>query len=508
MRELKLYSTIDCQINGVSIPSIKATKYKKRILQTLDEFDKGSSDSGLMDYIHNDILKKKILFAKASIEKLDKELFGVLICTLKESLTDEEIELLKDECNELYGDGWGEGFEQADIKIPNSYDILNVSFFFRYGSFFYKRLKYIEVETKDELTAILNSSNEIKYIAFQNIDFEEFKTEISKKIFQNCFFLGCSIPKSVLAQIKDDCHIYPKINLPFNPFINSLYSKETLLGGYELGTSISYEDTLDKKIYNHYIINGKEADNLKETLFRRLHDNSITDAMNDFLEVYNEKRIIAVMGGHSLVRSNKDYLKVAKISKKLTELGFLMISGGGPGAMEATHLGAWLAGMSEDDLNKSVNILSEAPSYKDELWLEKSYEVLKLFPSSKYESLGISTWLYGHEPPTPFASKIAKYFANSVREDSLLAIAKGGMIFAPGSAGTIQEIFQDATQNHYLSFGYASPMVFLNTDYWSNERPIYPLLKKMIEEKKYENMIISSYDNGEKIIKELQKFTK
>ena len=30
--------------------------------------------------------------------------------------------------------------------------------------------------------------------------------------------------------------------------------------------------------------------------------------------------------------------------------------------------------------------------------------------------LGIPTWLYGHEPTTPFARVIAKYFQNSIRE--------------------------------------------------------------------------------------------
>ena len=41
-------------------------------------------------------------------------------------------------------------------------------------------------------------------------------------------------------------------------------------------------------------------------------------------------------------------------------------------------------------------------------------------------------------------------------------IAKGGVIYSPGSAGTMQEIFQYAAQNHYRAFGYESPMVFLD----------------------------------------------
>ena len=65
---------------------------------------------------------------------------------------------------------------------------------------------------------------------------------------------------------------------------------------------------------------------------------------------------------------------------------------------------------------------------------------------TKYVSLGIPTWLYGHEPSTPFATHIAKYFVNSVREDTILTVAYGGIIFTPGSAGTLQEIFQEAVQ--------------------------------------------------------------
>lgn len=117
-------------------------------------------------------------------------------------------------------------------------------------------------------------------------------------------------------------------------------------------------------------------------------------------------------------------------------------------------------------------------------------EAKQLFPNPAFRSLGVPTWLYGHEPPTPFATDIAKYFSNSVREDGLLTIAKGGVIFAKGSAGTMQEVFQEVTQNHYLSFGYASPMIFLDEDYWTNSRPIYPLLTKLVEEGEIEEFAI------------------
>ena len=212
------------------------------------------------------------------------------------------------------------------------------------------------------------------------------------------------------------------------------------------------------------------------------------------------------MGGHGLSRADKTYRQVVEISRSLTEKGYLMVSGGGPGAMEATHLGAWLAGRSDRSLSTAIKILSKAPFYNDKKWLSTAFEVLKKYPKSKYQSLGIPTWLYGHEPPTPFATKIAKYFANSVREDGLLTIAKGGVIFAPGSAGTIQEIFQDLTQNHYRSFGFASPMVFINREYWSYQRPIYPVIELMSLRGDLKNLNLGLYDTNEEVIEHIERF--
>lgn len=369
-------------------------------------------------------------------------------------------------------------------------------------------MKYKEIDSHKDLIEAIKTQKELSFHAFQNIDFNQIPKSVKNLSFYNCIFLGCTIPEKITINLSEGCLIFPQISAPFNPFINTLYTKEKLYNNYKVGEPESYEKTFDKIVYNHYTKQGKEAIDIKETLTRRLHDHSITNALNDFISDYEKRKIVAIMGGHNLSRSNKNFLKVARISKKLTELDYLMISGGGPGAMEATHVGAWFAGKSDTELANAIKILAEAPTYKDTLWLDKSFEVLKKYPTTDYKSLGIPTWLYGHEPPTPFATHIAKYFANSVREEGLLAIAKGGVIFSPGSAGTIQEIFQDATQNHYLSYGFASPMVFLNKKYWTENRPVYPLLHKLTEEDKYKNMILSICNDEKEVIKEIQKFQK
>jgi hypothetical protein len=58
-------------------------------------------------------------------------------------------------------------------------------------------------------------------------------------------------------------------------------------------------------------------------------------------------------------------------------------------------------------------------------WLKPALAVRKSI-AKPGRSLGIPTWYYGHEPFTPLATHIGKYFQNSLREDGLLAIAAGG----------------------------------------------------------------------------------
>ena len=70
----------------------------------------------------------------------------------------------------------------------------------------------------------------------------------------------------------------------------------------------------------------------------------------------------------------------------------------------------------------------------------------------------------------------------------------------------MQEVFQDAVQNHYLSFGYSSPMIFMNSDFWTKEMPIFKLFEYLIDEGKYKNLILLLSDSIEEIVKKLMAF--
>ena len=320
---------------------------------------------------------------------------------------------------------------------------------------------------------------------------------------------AADIVKRVLEVTSNqDFSIYVrKLGKPFDTYIHKLYNSQMLYEGYDYHDESTFENCYDTKVYRHYISQGKRGSEVLETLARALHDHFITHQLYKMLDLYDEKDVIGVMGGHAKRRDDPEYRQIAMLSKKLTEMGRLMVTGGGPGAMEATHLGAWMAGRTDAEMEEAIDMLKPSPTYKDEGWLRRSFEVMERFPRvTEYRSLAIPTYYYGHEPTTPFATDIAKYFDNSVREDGVVTIAKGGIIYTPGSAGTMQEIFQDAAQNHYESEGYASPMIFLGKDYFMNYLPAYKLLKDLSDRGVYKNMILTISDDNEEIIEAIVKF--
>ncbi len=367
--------------------------------------------------------------------------------------------------------------------------------------------QYHEIQSTAELQELLANNERIERYVFQDMDFSAFTEESNTCRYYDCLFMGCTFSKQMRVQIDRSCFIFSHIDVPYNCFRNHLYTAETLYQGYITGVPDSYKHCYDNTVYQYYLQKGKTTTDIKETLARTLHDHSISNSLHDLLTEYDEKHIVGIMGGHGLLRTDKAYLKIVLISKQLTEHGYLMVSGGGPGAMEATHLGAWMAGRLEADVYEVMKILVQAPAYTDTRWLDTAFQVRNRYPQAQYRSLGVPTWLYGHEPATPFATHIAKYFENAIREDGILTIAKGGIIYTPGSAGTMQEIFQDAVQNHYLSFGYASPMLFLDTRYWTEEMPVYPMLQSLSERGKYRNLLLSISDNEQDIVKAIEQFS-
>lgn len=288
-------------------------------------------------------------------------------------------------------------------------------------------------------------------------------------------FLGCTFAADVEPKLEaGGALVFPSLpDLPFQPYRSGLYTPQELYAGLERG----YRYTLDARVYRWWRHVGQHR-SLTSELAMTLHDHAITEALNGL----GLDGAVGVMGGHQLIRGSEAYADAAQLGRALAATGRTVLSGGGPGAMEAVNLGAALVGPA-GDLEAALGVLAERPRFADDLasWVGSGLAVRKRWDLSG-RSYGIPTWLYGHEPPNVFSSGIAKLFSNAIREDVLLRHASGGLVCLPGAAGTVQEVFQAATPRFYAAAGQQiPPLVLVGVDYWTRVQPAWPLLVSLAD---------------------------
>ena len=375
----------------------------------------------------------------------------------------------------------------------------------------------VELETIQEFDDFWATNAPLRGVVLQDLDLRTRTDALLTRDLDGLVLLGCVLaPAARIHAAQTGALTFPQLpQAPFRLHRSELYTAEELFDAFRVQHPESYAECFDARVYEHFkATGGDRPTSIVETLARSLHDHAMTDALEQLLsrpdDDGRQRPVVAIMGGHGMPRSDSSYREVAHIARSLARRGFLMASGGGPGAMEATHLGPWFADRSESDLDTAIMMLAPAPKYDHPMWLSKAFEVRQSFPATeklakRFPSLGIPTWLYGHEPPNVFATHIAKYFANSIREDGLLTIATHGVVFSPGSAGTIQEIFQDACQNHYEKGGRVSPMIFFGTDYWTRQKPVYPLLKSLAFGRAYDRWLTIT-DDPEEVVAALESY--
>lgn len=363
-------------------------------------------------------------------------------------------------------------------------------------------------------------------VTFMAIDLNSIDSSFLNARLEGCVFLGCSVGNTLADQIQRQ-RAGVVANLPGVPrslpaFAAKPYSVPDLYLGLK-DDGEGWMDTPDYDGFRFFMDTDKKVPlplGFAERASARLHDTAQEQAMIEFLR---DRDVVAIMGGHDVKRRLTDdemadqkpdvYWDCVFIAKTLTEEGFLIVTGGGPGVMEAGNLGALLAGATPDKV-QSVKALLENHAFGSKEWRATAIAARALVlgswtaaPAPAQESLGIPTWHYGHEPPNFFASHHSKMFFNSLREDGLVTLANKGIIFFEGNAGTVQEIFQDVTQNYYRQpRESATPMVLYNTfGYWDRpcdaimaptelsrdkRKPLLPLLKQLAAEKRFTDAIL------------------
>ncbi len=365
---------------------------------------------------------------------------------------------------------------------------------------------YTEVESTRELKRHWRTHGSLRHVVAKGLDLRD-ETAFLLSVDARCaVFLGCSMESGATDHVVETGGVvFPRLrellDLPFRPYRDGLYTVPELLDGLDVERPGSLlADTPDGRIYRWFREQRREdrAPGLLHALAERLHDHAIEDALHDFLADHSPD-VVGIMGGHALSRADEVYGDVARLARSLARKGWLVVTGGGPGAMEAGNLGAWLAPLEDAALEEAFEILRPSPTFDEdaERYLAYGYRVLEALsrdPRSPIdgrggESLAVPTWYYGHEPSNQFATHVAKYFANSVREAGLVTIATRGIVFAPGRAGTVQEIFMDATQNYYGSEELISPMVLLDSRYWSETLPVERLLRELARDRHMADLV-------------------
>jgi predicted Rossmann-fold nucleotide-binding protein len=338
-----------------------------------------------------------------------------------------------------------------------------------------RRGSTIEVESLEQFDDLVGrGATRMRGWLIQGVDLRERTEQLLSLHPAGAVLLGSDVSPEAGVHLRTrGALLFPSIpEVPFDPYRTGLYTPDELYDGIRRHR---YRDTPDARIYAWS--RHRDGD-ITYPLARALHDHSIDLALA--AELDGRGRTVGVMGAHDVGRDAPVYREAVRLGRALSEAGAYVATGGGPGAMEAANLGAYLRGHQDAAVEEALEVLGRVPGFRPSIteWARAAFTVREAFPGSA-PSLGIPTWFYGHEPPNPFASAVAKYFQNSLREDTLLRHCDGGIVFLPGAGGTVQEIFQDGCENYYADEATVAPMVLFGRRHWTEDVPAWPLLRNL-----------------------------
>ena len=175
---------------------------------------------------------------------------------------------------------------------------------------------------------------------------------------------------------------------------------------------------------------------------------------------------------HQSIDYDPRFTTVARTAAELTGDGRTILTGGGPGAMEAGNLGAYVSSAGQDAITDAVATLASASHYTDPGYMDAGRAVIDAFPDGA-ESVAIPTWFYGHEPTNLFATGIAKSMGGraevdydellpaTVNNPKMAALAREEIVplgrLGVGQSARISQIIGQADRVHRLEeFGLRS----------------------------------------------------
>jgi predicted Rossmann-fold nucleotide-binding protein len=345
------------------------------------------------------------------------------------------------------------------------------------------RGRVVQVESLEELDSrVAAGATRLSGWRVRHVDLSARSDQLDRLHVAGATFLGCTFAPGDAERLeRAGALVLPALKVaPVDVYRSRLYTAE------ELYDAMPYAESLDGRAYAW----SQTARSADDALARSLHDHSIDEALTAWLATeLGRRHLVGVMGGHAQRRGDTEYSAAARLGHALGAR-HVVATGGGPGAMEAANLGCFLAGYPDSAVTDAVAALAEVPSFRPSAddWLRPALAV-RAAVAGPHDSLSIPSWHYGHEPSNVFATGIAKYFRNAVREAILLEICDAGIVFLPGAGGTVQEVFQDACENYYADESSVAEMVLVGRSYWTETLPAWPLLRDLARGRPMEDRV-------------------
>jgi uncharacterized protein (TIGR00730 family) len=148
--------------------------------------------------------------------------------------------------------------------------------------------------------------------------------------------------------------------------------------------------------------------------------------INGCRQLHDIGRAITVFGSARFGEDHQYYILAREVGRELASTGYTVVTGGGPGVMEAANRGAQEAGGM---------------------------------------SVGCNIILPHEQEPNPYLDRCVEFDYFFVRKVMLLKYSVG-FIFMPGGFGTMDEVFETATLIQTGKMN-SFPMVAMGTDYWA-----------------------------------------
>lgn len=178
--------------------------------------------------------------------------------------------------------------------------------------------------------------------------------------------------------------------------------------------------------------------------FRETFQWRIFRIMAEFIDgfhfIVDFKKAVSIFGSTSFSPQNHYYQEARKLGKLLARAGYTVITGGGPGIMEAANRGAFEVG------GKSVGLNIQLP------------EGQRMNPYVK-SPIGFNYF---------FIRKVMLSFASQI------------YIFFPGGFGTLDEFFEIVTLIQTKKLTRPVPVIIVGKEYW---QPLFNWLKSEVYQK-------------------------